>query len=347
MTEQHTDWTTAEGLSGFGVHTPADEFLHGTGPDGDALTETWFWSFHVPEASINAYCYCWVHPNLGVTMAGLFIYQGIKRHHLASELFDMPMYLSTATVVGDGSDIRVPNGLRVRVIEPLQELHLTFADPARETEFDVRMRAVAPPVMRANGKHFEQVMHTCGELVLRGERHVVDGHNIRDRSWGELRPEDHVPSPPYNWVTGTFDDGDWAFNVGSLDDPEQDPHWAEHYAIAPEQAFRDGWVRRDGRNVRLVRASKRVEREPVSLQPTAIVIDMEDAEGESFRVTGTIIASVPWGGWHNMTCHLGLVRWERDGHVGHGESMDVQWNDYVWRYGQLAGGGTPSGSTAS
>ena len=33
-----------------------------------------------------------------------------------------------------------------------------------------------------------------------------------------------------------------------------------------------------------------------------------------------------------MNCHLALVRWELDGRVGWGDSMDVQWNDYVWRY---------------
>ena len=45
---------------------------------GDSLTETWYWGFNVPEARINCYAYCWVHPNLGVVSAGLFIYRGIK-----------------------------------------------------------------------------------------------------------------------------------------------------------------------------------------------------------------------------------------------------------------------------
>ncbi|MCA1842036.1 MAG: hypothetical protein LC792_02375 [Actinobacteria bacterium] len=271
-----------------------------------------------PEARINCYAYCWVHPNLGVVTAGLFIYQGI-----AAELFDMPAFLSAETVF-DGSDIRVPNGLRRRVIDPLNHIHMTFSDPVRETEVDVHLTAVDAPIGRANGKHFEQVMRTLGHLVLRGRRYDVDSLNVRDRSWGELRPEDHNPAPPYNWVTGVFEDGALAFNVGSLDDPAQKPHWLEHYPVAADKAFKDGWIRRDGRTIRLVHASKRVEREPGSLRPTHIAIELHDAEGEVFEVTGEIVAGLPWGGWHNMNCHLALVRWELEGRVGRQHGCPVE-----------------------
>jgi hypothetical protein len=334
MSSDSTSWVTSEAPSTFGTVTDKDEYLHGDGPDGDALTETWYWGFNIPEAKINCYAYCWVHPNLGVVSAGLFIYQGIKAQHLAAELFDMPTFLS-AGVVGDGADIQVPNGLRINVIDPLKHIHMTYHDPRRETEVDVHLTGVDEPIVRANGKHFEQVMRTRGRLVLRGQEYDVDSFHVRDRSWGELRPEDHNPAPPYNWVTGVFDDGAWAFNVGSLDDPAQNPHWLERYPIPADKAFKDGWVRRDGRTIRLVHASKRVEREPGTLRPTHIAIEMHDAEGEVHNITGQIVAGLPWGGWHNMNCHLGLVRWDLDGRVGWGDSMDVQWNDYVWRYGQI------------
>jgi hypothetical protein len=316
VSADRTSWVTSEAPSTFGTVTDKDEYLHGDGPDGDALTETWYWGFNVPDARINCYAYCWVHPNLGVVSAGLFIYQGIKAQHLAAELFDMPAFLS-AGIVGDGADIQVPNGLRLQVIDPLRHIHMTYRDPLRETEVDVHLTAVDEPIVRANNKHFEQVMRTRGRLVLRGERYEVDSYHVRDRSWGELRPEDHNPAPPYNWVTGVLDDGARAFNVGSM-----------------EEVFKDGWVRRDGRTIRLVHASKRVEREPGTLRPTHIAIEMHDAEGGVHHVTGEVVAGLPWGGWHNMNCHLGLVQWELDGRVGWGDSMDVQWNDYVWRYGQ-------------
>jgi len=337
VSTDNTDWVTTERVGSFGAYTTADEYLHGTGPAGDSLTETWYWGFNVPEAAINCYVYCWVHPNLGVVSAGLFIYRGIKRQHLAAELFDLPAFLS-ADVVGDGSDIQLPNRLRMRVIKPLEHLHMTFDDPARETEVDVHMKAVAPPVVRGNGKHFEQVMRTSGRLVLRGERYEVDSYHVRDRSWGELRPEGHNPVPPYTWVTGVLDDGTLAFNVGAHDDPERDPHWADHFDVAAERAFKDGWVWRDGRPIHLARASMQTERDPLSLRAIRHVLDIEDAEGEELRITGEVVAGLPWGGWHNIISHLGLVRWDVDGRTAWGDSMDVHWNDYVWRYGQTHGG---------
>lgn len=312
------EWITASAGTGFGEFTDADEFLHGTGPEGDTLTETWFWGFNVPEHAINCYAYCWVHPNLEVASAGLLIYRGITPQHMACELFDYRTYLS-AGVVGDGSDIQVPGGLRVQVIDPLRTLRMTYADPGRDTELDITMTAIGDPIMRANSLHFEQLMRTRGDLVLRGEALSVDSVTVRDRSWGELRPEGHVPVPPYNWITAVFDEGALAVNVGSFDDPD-----------APG-AIKDGWVRRDGELRRLVRATKRIVRDPETLRPVRYEIDALDTEGASLSFTGEVIASVPHIGWHNMICHLALVRWDFDGAVGHGESQDCQWNDYVWR----------------
>jgi len=325
------DWVSGS-TAGEGPPTlsPADELLHGSGPPGDSLSETWFWGFNVPEAGINCFVYCKVFVNLGVALSGLLIYRGIKQQHLACELFDVPAFSSTA-FVGDGSDIRAPNGLRVRVVDPLQHVHLTYADPSRETEVDVHLRAAAPPVVRANGKHFEQVMRTEGALVLRGERHVVDGFIVRDRSWGELRPESAVALPPYNWVTGVGEGGGWAFNVGSHDDPDRDPDWAGHFDLAAEQAFKDGWVLDGDRLVRLRRASKRTHRDPTSFRPVSYELDLEDVDGRQHHITGEVVASVPWGTWHNITSHLGLVRWDIEGRAAWGESQDVQWNEYVWR----------------
>jgi hypothetical protein len=177
-------------------------------------------------------------------------------------------------------------------------------------------------------------MHTTGHLVLRGRRHQVDSYHIRDRSWGELRPEGNVPAPPYTWVTGVLADGSAAFTIGALDDPEQQPHWANDFNIGPADAFKDGWWWRDGRTVRIESASKRTHRDPESLRPTRHLITGHDTEGRELRISGEIIAGLPWGGWHNAVARLGLVRWDINGELAWSDSMDVQWNDYIWRYGQ-------------
>jgi hypothetical protein len=321
-----TDWN-ANVAGGFGLHAPGDEYYHGAGPAGDTLTETWYWNFFIAEAAINCFAYCWVHPNLRVVTGGLMIYQGWKPNHLACEVFEMRDYLSMQ-VVGDGSVIALPSGFRVEVIEPLEHVRLNFADSRRETALTVDLRAAGAPVMRANNKHFEQVMHATGTLLLRGTRHAVDCYPVRDRSWGELRPEDHAAVPPYTWLTGTFGP-DMAFNLGMHDDPASDPEWIG-IMDAPKHIFKDGWVVVNGEQRRVVRATKATRRDRPGLRPVSHTIEFEDSAGEVYRMQGEVIAQTNWAGWSNMNTHLGLVRWNWSGRTGFGETQDVQWNDYVY-----------------
>lgn len=325
-----TDWNSNLGL-GFGQHQPGDEFFHGTGEPVDSLTETWFWNFHVAEAAINCFAYCWVHPTLKVVSSGLFIYQGLKASHLECELFEYRDYMSMS-VVGDGSDIHLPNSFRAQAVDPLNHVRLTFDDPQRETSVNVDLRAVGVPIMRANNKHFEQVMHATGELILRGKSYKVDCLPVRDRSWAEPRPENHNPAPPYTWVTGTFGE-DFAFNVGSHDDPDRHPDWIGVMPV-PARIFNDGWVVVNGEQRRVVKSSKLTTRRGDRNSPVTHDYSFEDDRGDAYHITGELIAQTEWGGWSNTTCHLGLVKWDWNGRTGFGESQEVHWNDYVWRMGQ-------------
>ena len=333
MSGQAEDWNRNVG-GGFGTYAETDEFYHGlNGEPGDSRTETWYWGFHVPDQAINCFAYCWVHPNLSVVTGGLMIYKGFKPQHLASELFDIRDFMSSA-FLGTGSDIQMPNGFRVTVLKPLERMRMTFADPGRETSLDVELDAVSAPIMRANNKHFEQVMRVTGELVLRGEHHRVDCFQVRDRSWGELRPEDHARIPPYTWVTGVLGPAaEFSFNLGAHDDPEREPEWRGVYELPPASIVKDGWVVVGGEMRRLRRASKITRREKPLQRPRRHEIEIEDTTGRVYRITGEVVASSMWAGWPNASCHLGLVRWECEGMIGWGETQEVQWNDYVWRFG--------------
>ena len=326
-----TDWNSNVS-GGFGQHNAeTDEYYHRTGAVGDSMTETWFWNFHVPEAAINCYIYCWAHPNLDVVSAGLFIYKGRKSQHLECELFDFYNFMS-ASVIGDGSHIRLPNGLSIDVIKPLEHIELHFDDPSRDTCFKVTLRDVAPPIMRANNQHFEQLMHASGSLRLRGDDYTVDCLPVRDRSWGELRPEAGVSAPPYTWVTGSFGK-DFAFNVGAHDDPALSPEWLGVVPV-PDRLFKDGWVLVKGEQRRIVAASKITRREFPLCSPVDHQYEFTDSSGETYRITGRVIAQTKWSGWSNMICHLGLVEWSWEGRTGYGETQEVHWNDYVWKINQ-------------
>ena len=315
----HVDWTKSSSDLEFGAWTDDDEYFHGTGPDGDSLTETWYWGFSVPQHVINCYLYCWVHPNLDVVSAGVIVYRGLTPHHLSSELFDFPAFMKASDVVGDGSTIVVPNGLRVTVVEPTRHIRLEYRDTLRDTAFNVNLRAVSEPIMRSNGLHFEQIMHADGDLRLRGEQFSVDAHVVRDRSWGELRPEVHNPGAPYNWVTAVSEDGAWGFNLGSIDEPGRDA----------AEIIRDGWIWRDGIATRLKPRPKLIVREGVMGRPERYQTELTDLDGRSLSVRGDVVASVPWGGWHNMVAHLGLVRWSAADAIAWGDTMDCQWNEHL------------------
>lgn len=329
-----TDWNSNIG-GGFGLHQPHDEYFHGTGDPVDSLTETWYWNFHVPEAAINCFAYCWVHPTLKVVTSGLMIFKGIKASHLECELFEFRDFNSIG-VIGDGSDIQIPNGLRVQTIKPLEHVRLTFADPQRETDVAVDIRAIGVPIMRANNKHFEQIMHVTGDLTLRGESYKVDCHAVRDRSWAEPRPENHVPAPPYTWVTGAFGE-DFAFNVGSHDDPARDPDWKD-VMPTPARIFNDGWVVVKGEQRRVTASSKITRRTGDRFAPVEHDYTFEDDKGDTYHLTGKLVAQTIWGGWSNMICHIGLVEWDWNGRIGYGESQEVQWNDYVYKMTQKKAG---------
>lgn len=326
------DWNANVG-GGFGCAEPRHEFFQSPWESkADSVSQTWYWGFNVPEANINCFAYCWTHPNLNVVTGGLMIYQGMKAQTLACELFDIRAF-NKLDLVGDGSNILFPNGMRVEVIEPLEHMRLTFDDPGRQTSVNVDIRASAKPLMRSNNQHFEQVMKVTGDLVLRGEAYKVDCYNVRDRSWGEPRPEDHAPLPPYTWVTGVFGE-EFAFNLGAHDDPARSPEWAGIYNLDPASVFKDGWVQIKGEQRRLARASKITHREFPLCRPLRHEIEFEDTAGDKYLITGDVVAQSNWAGWPNANVHLGLVKWSWNGKTGYGETQEVQWNDYIWRFGQ-------------
>jgi hypothetical protein len=314
---------------GFGSFTEKDDFLH---PNqicsGDSCTETQYFGFYVPKANIYAFCYFWLHPNINCVMGGLAVCQGLKRSHLQAELFDFNTYLSKDTVIkNDLHSYRLPNSYQVDVLEPGKKMRLRYDDPVRQNRLDLSIAAMMPPAMRANNRHFEQAMKYEGELTLRGQKHQVDCYNVRDRSWGELRPEEALPFPPMTWTTGIFGDN-FAFNCSAFDHPDYNPITLKEFPISAEQAFNDGWVFRDGQLAKIKSVKKLTMRDPETGRPLSHVMDMVDVDNREYHITGTITAGLPFGGWLNLYTHLCLTKWECEGMTGWGDTQDLHWTDF-------------------
>jgi hypothetical protein len=296
---------------------------------GDTLTETWAYMWYLPEDRIECFAFVWVHPNLNVVSGGIAVWQGNKNHHLSAELFDIRMYVS-ADKVDDGRDVTLPNGMRVHIQRPFKEIKISYADPTGHSSLEVVLTGHSPPIMRGNRTHFDQVVRAKGFLRLRGHAFSIDGYGLRDRSWGELRPEHPYPMPPYEWLTGTFPNSKFSWHVAANDDPRRRPDWLGLFDVKDEDVFKDGWVFQDGELVRLRSASIITVRDPRTLRPVSHEVNFVDLKNRSYDIRGKVIAALPWSSWHNSICHLCMTRWEMNGEIGYGDTQEVQWNDYVW-----------------
>jgi hypothetical protein len=131
----------------------------------------------------------------------------------ADSLYDVqPAGLPFPNRGGDLRDLTAPNGVRIKMLEPLHKYHTTYSDPGKFEADLIHEGIIAPhphPVGAWpywNSGHLEQPMHTTGTIVLNGERIPVDCYSIRDRSWGP-RPEGRTPPDK------KLAPGDWTFNT--------------------------------------------------------------------------------------------------------------------------------------
>lgn len=314
--------------TGFAQIRPEDDLLHPASfanVKEDSATETQYFGFSVPEANIHALCYMWHHPNLRVCSGGLFVFQGVKEFTLQAELHDWRSYMSDAALKNDLREFRFDNGYGVKTIEPLKRFHLTYAAPANRNSVDLMIEAVLPAVMFGDGNHFEQTMQVKGELVLRGKRYDVDCFTVRDRSWGKARHETPLPMAPVSWMCGAFSK-DFSFNCQIFDHVGKNPG---PLALPDAKALSGGWVHRDGKLGRIVRASKRALREPGSTACAGIEMQFSDEHGREFDLRGALVASCPVAFWNNIWIGINLMQWECDGQTGYGDNQEAFWNDYL------------------
>lgn len=310
---------------------PEDDLLHpqvNAAVEGDTLTETQYFGFNVPQENIHGLAYMWYHPNLRVVTGGIMAWRGVKRMAIAAELFDFRAYMSDSAIAGDLHEYRLDNGYGVKMLEPNKRFRITYADDARGNAVDLVSEAVTPVAMFGDGKHFEQGMRVRGALTLRGKEYAVDCFNVRDRSWGKLRPEAIMPVPPVSWATGAFGD-DLIFNCNVMDHEGGNPQLTGPFAIPQEKALNGGWLWRDGKLLLITAAKKMVRRDPESFIPYVVTLHLTTEDGAELVARGTLAASCPWGTWPNIMANISLIRWEMDGRIGYGDMQDVLWADFV------------------
>jgi len=195
------------------------------------LIETSYFGFAIPEHKINCEIYFWLHPVFCVASGGVIICKGIKQAHNQADFLDYRNYMP---IPDDITDCTYANGVRVKMITPLEEFEVSYEDPDSDTSFRFVSRAIMPPAFRAAGGHITQAMKTNGHLRLKGEDFTIDGYFSRDRSWGDPRTEVRKDVPPFGWHVMVFDET-LAFHVCGFESAELG-HDSEHVILSSPAA---------------------------------------------------------------------------------------------------------------
>lgn len=293
------------------VFTPRDDGFHfdAMGEDWWATETAWF-SFHHPERRLGGWLYSLFRPNIGTVAGGAWVWD--DGAHLPWEVPYSANYSALAIPRGqDLSDIRLPTGVSIKVLEPCMRYALGVDDGDR-LQADLVFAGVMPPEpLTAAGStfgsahHFDQFGRVTGHIVLHGERIDIDCIGMRDRTWGR-RPEDRPRQAAY--VTGAADAGHGFLAVTNVK-PEGD-------------RIAYGFLRRAGRTVPLRDGLRRVARDRTHGWITKVEIEATDVDGRRLEAVGTPASRIVLNR-HTFIDINTLLRWELDGAAAWGEDQDM------------------------
>ena len=322
----------------------ADDTYHAASDD-PLWFETNWWSLNVPERRLGLWMHSGYHANRNEVTWRVFAWDdtGADPARLAyyKARPNVPMPPDP-----DLRDITFPGGgYSVKMVRPLMDYDVTYADPDANFSIEFEHRSVHPPHRFTPGQppamhnpHLDQLGHVTGELVLRGERIPVDCYSIRDRTWGP-RGGHHSFSPPPAGAPA----------VHRVAEPGG-PRWREierergrgriQYIFGHTDAatgflgfvrpqdgdargwspMNVGWLLRDGQFARLDRTRSRMRnfRNPTTGWSAHMQVELTDVTGRTMEAEGFAVSHMSEHG----TGANALMRWEYDGKIGWGEDQD-------------------------
>jgi hypothetical protein len=299
------------------VFTERDDRFHFDEMAGDWwATETAWFSFCHPERRLGGWLYTMVRPNIGTVAGGAWVWD--HSAHLPWEVLYSANYTALELPRDqDLNDITLPTGVSIRVIEPCMSYALGYDDGPR-LRASLRFDGVMRPEPLADtsstfgrSHHFDQIGRVSGELVLHGECIAIDCLTVRDRTWGR-RPEDRPRQAAY--VTGV---ASAAHGFLAVTNAEREPNPVAY-----------GFLRRNGRAVRLTQGERRIERDVTNGWIRRIELQAKDAEGRELVAIGEPVSRIIINR-HTFIDINSLVRWDLNGEGGWGEDQDM-WPVHRW-----------------
>lgn len=282
-------------------------------------TETSWFSFAVPERRLAGWVYVFARPNVGSVAGGAWVWDDTA--HLPWDVLYNANYTTLRLPKAvDLTDITLPTGASIRMIEPLQRYEVGFRDGDR-IRLSLTFDAVMPPMpLKAKESsflalnHWDQIGHVTGELELLGEKIAIDCLAMRDRSWGP-RPEHRAKRSSY--VTGMVSRGEgFLVMTGEGEEPTPLTH---------------GFLLRDGVASHIVKGARTTRRSAEHGWTEQLEIEAIDEMGRTLRASGEAVNQM-FINRHSFIDSCSLIRWSVDGREGWGEDQDLwpihQWADF-------------------
>ncbi len=327
---------------------PEDDSYHVPTVDDPLWFETTWWSFSVPERRLGGWLHAGRHTNQGTVTWRVFVWDpsGANLGQLAyfRNVADVPIDAGV-----DLRDLTFPGGgFSVKMVNPLMDYHVAYADPEARFSVEFEHSSVHPPHRFTPGEapalhnpHLDQLGHLTGELVLDGERIPLDCYSVRDRTWGPrsrhhshgLQPRTdtgirvlHAGGARWREIERERGRGRIQYIFGhSWDDAGCDTGFLSF--VRPQDASADGWsplnmgwLLKDGEFTRLDKTRSRMKnyRDPQTGWSSHMEVELVDRAGRTMQAEGVALSHMcEHGAGSNAS-----MRWEYDGRIGWGEDQD-------------------------
>lgn len=299
----------------------ADEHFHERSEHPHWNESAWF-GVTLPEREASAYVYFYHRPNMNLSAGGVKVWDpsGSSEYDCLGYDWDRTQALPAGA---DMFDFSLPIGLTVTMREPFTSFDITH-----HGSFDAELhweRITEPYAFGPNAGlegwttaadgytngHYQQFGQLTGHITIGGDRIVVDGPAIRDRSWG---PRSAVAArrAELMWCAAP---GGSSFSVYSVSPHEvsADP------VIGTTDTVAFGHYTRDGVGSTIVGGTSRVLDRGPDGRPLRMVLDATDALGRTLHAEGTGLNALVWSVYdrtYQLPC---TTRWEFDGQTATGE----------------------------
>jgi hypothetical protein len=311
-------------------------------------TETCWFSWNVPERRLGGWAYCQARPNANICNGGAWVWDGRAAYpwELAYRAEYSGLQLPPRAQ-RDMRDFEWPNGVHVRVVEPLTTYAVGYNDPGA-LEVDLVFDAIMAPNPHPNGvvpfmkgAHFDQAGHVTGTMVLHGEEIPIDCYSVRDRSWGprplgRAKPRADATTTAAGKRPSTSGFGGVGYSFCAAGPGEA---WLTYAIPGPEvEPVSCGFLLRGGVYGHILAGERRVTFDAQTGWPLSIELEAIDEFDRRLSVRGNAV-SRHWRGNGGDS----LVHWKWDeGVEGWGEDQSyfsrAQWESNRRRADQRAGG---------